>query len=132
MSLDIEEKKLTQFMEALGNMNSEIRTMPARYGGGWVCVAAFDEMKDDFWEKFDNLSAGDNEYIEAREWLNDKSNQQREWFSMGYGFSCYQAIANALSSLSEIWLKNITEVDVIDATTNDTEGRYIYSFNNNK
>lgn len=125
-------KQFTQFMEVLGQMNSEIRTIPNRYGGGWICVVAFDEMKGDFWEIVEDLSTGDNEHANAKEWLDNKINQEREWFSIGYGFSCYQAIANALSSLSRIWLKNITEVDIVDATTHDTESRYIYSFNNNE
>lgn len=46
--------------------NGEIRIMPARYGWTWLVIVTMVEQDERFWEYWDDLVCGDNDYFDAR------------------------------------------------------------------
>lgn len=53
--------------------NGEIRTMAARYEGpGWYCLLTLVEQPDEFWERWEDLVCGDNDFFEARQYFKEK------------------------------------------------------------
>lgn len=97
-----------KFISSLEALSSEIRLQPCRYTGEgrWVCVTAMDEMDESFWMKFEDLTAGDNDYIRARDWLEDEANQKKGWFSIGYGEAPHIAMVNCLLKLDSMCQSN--------------------------
>ena len=59
--------------------NGEIRIMANRYGGGWNCVIALCEQPESFWEKWEDLVCGDNDFFEASEFFKAGGEFIFEW-----------------------------------------------------
>ena len=61
--------------DVIYNRNGSIHIQPGRYGGGWICLVALDEYDiETVFESFWDLTAGDNEYFQARDSFRAKEN----------------------------------------------------------
>jgi|GEM_PF-6393389 len=102
-------KEYARFITNIEDIGCEIRIQPCRYTGEgrWVCVTAVDEKDDAFWLKFEDLLAGDNDYIAARDWLENAENQKNGWFSIGYGEGPQAAMSDCLIKLQVICRANM-------------------------
>ena len=60
------------FEDWYGACHGDIRVKPGRYGGGWIAVGGI--IEEDWDERWSDLTCGDDDYFEARDYFEGNEN----------------------------------------------------------
>lgn len=69
-------EQMSKLFNAMDGANGEVRIMATRYEGrNWYCLLTIVEQSDHFWENWEELVGGDNDFFEASKYFQKKKEE---------------------------------------------------------